>query len=87
MVLGGKLNKEIVATINLHGGQAIGLSGKDANLITAAKKQLYRSVSPGGPPQPVDIGLVGEVQGGQHVDHSYPGAQRLHPGHRADRRG
>ena len=62
MVLGGKLNKEIVATINLHGGQAIGLSGKDANLITAAKKQLYRSLSPGSPPQPVDIGLVGEVK-------------------------
>lgn len=61
MVLGGKLNKEIVATINLHGGQAVGLSGKDANLITAAKKQLYRSVSPGSPPQLVDIGLVGEV--------------------------
>ncbi len=62
MVLGGKLNKEIVATINLHGGQAIGLSGKDANLITAAKKQIYRSVSPGNPPQLVDIGLVGEVK-------------------------
>ena len=61
MVLGGKLNKEIVATINLHGGQAIGLSGQDANLITAAKKQLYRSIAPGGPPQPIDIGLVGEV--------------------------
>lgn len=61
MVLGGKLNKEIVATINLHGGQAIGLSGKDANLITAAKKRLYRSVSPGSPPQLVDIGLVGDV--------------------------
>ena len=57
MVLGGKLNKEIVVTINLHGGQAIGLSGKDANLITATKKQLYRSVSPGSPPQLVDIGL------------------------------
>jgi acetylglutamate kinase len=61
MVLGGKLNKEIVATINLHGGQAVGLSGKDANLITATKKQLYRSVAPGSPPQLIDIGLVGEV--------------------------
>ena len=61
MVLGGKLNKEIVATINLHGGQAIGLSGKDANLIKAAKKQFYRSAVPGSPPQLVDIGLVGEV--------------------------
>ncbi len=61
MVLGGKLNKEIVATINLHGGQAVGLSGKDANLITATKKRLYRSVAPGSPPQLIDIGLVGEV--------------------------
>ena len=61
MVLGGKLNKEIVATINLHGGQAIGLSGKDANLIKAAKKKFYRSTMPGSPPQLVDIGLVGEV--------------------------
>src|SRR5262245_65579713 len=42
MVLGGKLNKDIVALINLHGGQAVGWSGKDANLIVATKKQLYR---------------------------------------------
>jgi acetylglutamate kinase len=62
MVLGGKLNKEIVALINLHGGQAVGLSGKDANLIVATKKQLYRSLTPGGPPELVDIGQVGEVE-------------------------
>jgi acetylglutamate kinase len=62
MVLGGKLNKEIVALINLHGGQAVGLSGKDANLIVATKKQLYRPLTPGGPPELVDIGQVGEVE-------------------------
>lgn len=62
MVLGGKLNKEIVALINLNGGQAVGLSGKDANLITATKKRLYRPVTPGGEPELVDIGQVGEVQ-------------------------
>ena len=62
MVLGGKLNKEIVALINLHGGQAVGLSGKDANLIVATKKQLYRSLTPDGPPELVDIGQVGEVK-------------------------
>jgi acetylglutamate kinase len=62
MVLGGKLNKEIVALINLHGGQAVGLSGKDANLIVATKKQLYRSLTPGSPPELVDIGQVGEVK-------------------------
>ena len=62
MVLGGKLNKEIVALINLHGGQAVGLSGKDANLIVATKKQLYRPLTPGGPPALIDLGQVGEVK-------------------------
>ena len=61
MVLGGKLNQEIVATINLHGGQAVGLSGKDANLIQATKKYLYRQASADASPEPVDIGLVGNV--------------------------
>jgi len=62
MVLGGKLNKEIVATINLHGGQAVGLCGKDANLLVATKKYLYRQTTPDGPPEPIDIGQVGEVK-------------------------
>ncbi len=61
MVLGGKLNQEIVATLNLHGGQAIGLSGKDANLIRATKKYLYRQAALEAEPERVDIGLVGEV--------------------------
>ncbi len=62
MVLGGKLNQDIVATLNLHGGQAVGLSGKDANLIRASKKYLYRQTAPDTPPEPVDIGQVGDVQ-------------------------
>ena len=62
MVLGGKLNKEIVATINLHGGQAVGLSGKDANLITATKKYLHRQGAQQGTPALIDIGWVGEVK-------------------------
>lgn len=62
MVLGGKLNKEIVATLNLHGGQAVGLSGKDANLITATKKRLYRQTTHDGPPELIDIGQVGDVK-------------------------
>src|SRR5438445_5964182 len=62
MVLGGKLNKEIVALINLHHGQAVGLSGKDANLIVATKKQLYRPLPLTGPPELVDIGQVAEVK-------------------------
>jgi acetylglutamate kinase len=56
MVLVGKINKEIVALINLHGGRAVGLSGKDGNLIRA-RRRLHRT--PDG--QLVDLGLVGEV--------------------------
>jgi acetylglutamate kinase len=62
MVLGGKLNKEIVATLNLHGAHAVGLSGKDANLITATKKYLYRQTTQDGPPELIDLGQVGEVK-------------------------
>jgi acetylglutamate kinase len=56
MVLVGKINKEIVGLINLHGGRAVGLSGKDGSLIRA-RKRLHRM--PDG--QSVDIGLVGEI--------------------------
>ena len=41
MVLVGKVNKEIVKNINLHGLQAIGMSGKDGNLIMAKKKSKF----------------------------------------------
>jgi acetylglutamate kinase len=57
MVLVGKLNKEIVGHINVHGGRAVGLSGKDGNLLRA-RKRLHRM--PDG--SAVDIGLVGEVE-------------------------
>ncbi len=63
MVLVGKLNKEIVSLINRHGGQAIGLSGKDAQLIKARKLHVFRYQGDDQPPEIVDIGLVGEVQG------------------------
>jgi acetylglutamate kinase len=56
MVLVGKINKEIVGLINHHGGRAVGLSGKDANLIRAHRR-LHKT--PGG--EEIDIGLVGEV--------------------------
>jgi len=52
MVLTGKINKNIVSEINCLGGAAIGLCGKDGNLILAKKK-----LSPDG----VDLGCVGEV--------------------------
>src|SRR5213075_2667594 len=57
MVLVGKINKEIVGLINLHGGRAVGLSGKDGDLLRA-QKRLHRM--PDG--TEVDIGLVGEVE-------------------------
>lgn len=60
MVLGGLINKEIVALINSHGGRAIGLSGKDGGLIRAKKKLLRKSIATG-EEEVIDIGLVGEV--------------------------
>src|SRR6266403_2643053 len=57
MVLVGKINKEIVGLINLHGGRAVGLSGKDGDLLRA-RKRLHRTAAG----QTVDIGLVGEVE-------------------------
>ncbi|OGK98267.1 MAG: acetylglutamate kinase [Candidatus Rokubacteria bacterium RIFCSPHIGHO2_12_FULL_73_22] len=57
MVLVGKINKEIVALLNHHGGKAVGLSGKDAHLLRA-RRRPHRL--PGG--EEVDIGLVGEVE-------------------------
>ncbi|MBV8046390.1 MAG: acetylglutamate kinase [Paludibacterium sp.] len=56
MVLGGQVNKEIVSLINLHGGQAVGLTGKDGHMIRASKLAMRDEQG-----QPVDIGQVGEV--------------------------
>ena len=66
MVLAGKVNKEIVATINQNGGQAVGLSGKDGQLLTAKKLRLISNAngkvtSADNPPEIIDIGMVGEV--------------------------
>ncbi len=52
-----RINKEIVMLIARHGGHAVGLSGKDGNLIRA-RKRLYRAASG----ELTDIGLVGEVE-------------------------
>jgi len=61
MVLVGKVNKEIVGLINRHGGKAVGLSGKDANLIRAEKYYLSAAKAQDTPPEIIDIGLVGKV--------------------------
>jgi acetylglutamate kinase len=62
MVLVGKVNKEIVALINQHGGQAVGLSGKDGRLIEANKLHLYRNQGEDKAPELIDVGMVGEVK-------------------------
>lgn len=60
MVLGGSVNKSIVSLINKHGGRAIGLTGKDANLIRA-KKLLMSKTDSDGVISEIDLGFVGEV--------------------------
>jgi acetylglutamate kinase len=62
MILRGLVNKEIVSLINSHGGRAIGLSGKDGNLIKAKKKIVKRLSPETGTPEIIDLGLVGEVE-------------------------
>jgi acetylglutamate kinase len=62
MVLGGKVNKEIVNLINQQGGKAVGLSGKDGRLIIAKKLKLTRNQGADQPPEVIDIGMVGEVK-------------------------
>ncbi len=61
MVLAGKVNKEIVRHINLAGGKAVGLSGKDGKLIIAEKLFVYKNYE-NKPPEIIDIGKVGKVK-------------------------
>jgi acetylglutamate kinase len=62
MVLGASVNKEIVSSINRNGGKAIGITGKDGQLIRARKMSVTRE-SPGmQAPEIIDIGHVGEVE-------------------------
>jgi len=62
MVLVGMVNQEIVGLINRHGGNAVGLSGKDGNLIKAEKYYLSEEKVKNTPPEIIDIGLVGKVK-------------------------
>ncbi len=61
MVLGGKVNKDIVARINREGGRAVGLTGKDGGLITAEKMKIYLQADENKPPEIIDPGMVGSV--------------------------
>lgn len=61
MVLGGQVNKEIVALLNSHGAKAVGLTGKDGALISAKKMQFSHQSEEMNAPEIIDIGHVGEV--------------------------
>ena len=58
MVLAGSINKQIVGFINAEGGRAIGLCGKDGNMVVATK--LARNGDAGSPHEEIDLGFVGE---------------------------
>jgi acetylglutamate kinase len=60
MVLSGSINKELVAAINQSGGTAIGLSGKDGNLIQARKVTRTAKESDSNIEKVLDLGFVGE---------------------------
>lgn len=62
MVLGGLVNAEIVNLINRHGGSAVGLTGKDGDLIRARKLLVKRDGPELHAPEIIDIGHVGEVE-------------------------
>ena len=62
MVLVGKVNKEIVSQLNLAGARAVGLSGKDGQLIRARKMEMVVTAE-NSPPEIIDLGRVGEVMG------------------------
>jgi acetylglutamate kinase len=63
MVLGGKVNKEIVHQINQHGGRAVGLSGKDGDLIHARQLKISPNDLQTKPSEIIDLGHVGVVSG------------------------
>jgi acetylglutamate kinase len=61
MVLGGLVNQDLVSLINKHGGRAVGITGKDGNLIRARKLTLKKTDPSLAAPEIIDIGHVGEV--------------------------
>ncbi len=64
MVLGGQVNKSIVNLINMHGGNAVGLTGKDGSLILAEKLHIHHERNDLGMQvsKPIDLGHVGKVK-------------------------
>jgi len=62
MVLVGTVNKQIVSLINQVGGRAVGLSGRDGDLIQVEKMTIYKYTGEDRPPEIIDIGRVGKVK-------------------------
>jgi len=62
MVIGGLVNKEIVSLLNLAGGRAMGLTGKDGQLIRAKQLKIERKSPELEAPEIIDIGHVGQVE-------------------------
>jgi acetylglutamate kinase len=62
MVLSGTINKQIVSDINAAGGRAIGISGKDGNLVIAKKVHRTKRDPATNKETPIDLGLVGEPE-------------------------
>ena len=60
MVLSGVINKQIVAGINSAGGRAVGVSGKDGNMVVARRIERSRTDPVTGERIPIDLGFVGE---------------------------
>ena len=60
MVLGGKVNKSIVANINQQGGRAVGLSGKDGNLLRAEKLKIVFQENESTPPEILSLIHISE---------------------------
>lgn len=65
MVLGAQVNKEIVSIINQHGGNAVGLTGKDGHCIQAKKMKFKAKSAEMQVSEIIDIGHVGEIE---HID-------------------
>lgn len=64
MVLVGKINQQIINSINQHGGKAVGLSGKEGQIIRAKKIDIKKLAKDNGIkiPRNADLGMVGEVE-------------------------
>jgi acetylglutamate kinase len=62
MVLTGSINKQIVSGINAAGGRAVGVSGKDGNLVVARKLERSKLDPKSGKQEAVDLGFVGEPE-------------------------